>query len=483
MDTLADEMTCDSILTRLVGFYEQGHIGPILHVTTFDARDAAQALRHVQDGNHIGKVVLIMPDPAAEMAPTLIPSCPPVRHVKFDPDATYILAGGTGGLGRSIATWAVERGARNLTFVSRSAGVSKASRALFSELESMGCNVVAVPGRVDQLDDVQKAVDMSPKPVKGVFQLAMVLKDTQMMNMDWSQWADVLAPKVDGTWNLHQALLSQSLDFFWMASSITAHVDRPGQGNYNAANTFIDAFCQYRHSLGRPASVLNICAISDIGFVAENAQAERQIKKSGLYFLREREFLDFLELSLLECQPEDTAELDGAPRAVPPAPWTNRSQVVMGLRSKQHLSDPKTTASWARNRRMGLYHNVPVEGAASSSSAATAESNALKELLARAVEGGDSGEAVLKDRRTVEFIAHEIGRKIYDLMLRPDEQVEVGLTFAQMGMDSLMAIEMRRWFKVAFGLNVSVLEIMGTGSLTMSAELTVAKLLDKLQAV
>lgn len=292
------------------------------------------------------------------------------------------------------------------------------------------------------------------------------------MDMDWSQWTDVLAPKVRGTWNLHEALLPHRLDFFWLASSITTAVDRPGQGNYNAGNAFLEAFCQYRHSLGLPASVTNISPISDVGFVAESPYAQRQIKISGLYFLREREFLDFLELSLLEGQPESCVPGDGA-SALPSAPWSNRSQVLMGLRAVQHLNDPSSKVSWQRNRRMGLYHNLRAEGAVSTN----IESNTLKDLLARAVE---SEGAVLKDTSTVDFLAAETGRKIYDLMLKPEEKVDVGLTLAQIGLDSLMAIELRRWFKVVFGLQLSVLEIMGSGSLRQLAELTTLKLGEKL---
>jgi len=97
--------------------------------------------------------------------------------------------------------------------------------------------------------------------------------------MEWSAWqAASRPPKMDSTWNLHEACMGQSLDFFWLASSLVTVVDQPGQGNYNAANTFLEAFCQYRHSQVLPASVLNICPIDGVGFVAENPIARRNMK-------------------------------------------------------------------------------------------------------------------------------------------------------------------------------------------------------------
>jgi hypothetical protein len=85
-------------------------------------------------------------------------------------------------------------------------------------------------------------------------------------------------PKMEGTWNLHPMLMDQSLDIFWLASSLITAIDPPGQTNYKAANTFVEAFCQYRHSLNLPASVLNIYIIDGVGFVVENPVARRNNK-------------------------------------------------------------------------------------------------------------------------------------------------------------------------------------------------------------
>ena len=476
-------LDCADNLHRLLGdflkHYRQGLLKPLEH-TVFDAGDIRGAFRHLQNGDHIGKVIVTMP-PEESVAGSLN-SVPWTRQTRFDPDSTYLLAGGVGGLGRSIATWMVERGARSLTFLSRNAGRSEASRSLFAELEDMGCTVTAIPGRVDVVEDVQRAIRQSKSAIRGVLQLAMVLQDTPIADMRWSQWKEVLAPKVQGTWNLHEAFLSHRLDFFWMSSSIITAIDSPGQGNYVAANAFLEAFCQYRHTLGLPASVLNICPINGVGYVAENVHAQRTVKSQGIYTLGEREFLDFLDLGLQDVLPPAEAAAEGA-RPLPTS-WCNTTQVLMGLRSEQALDDPNNRTNWRRDRRMGLYHNVRADGGAGGSAGArSAKSNAPLDFLARAAEDGPVFLEGEHKEEAVGFLAREIGRKIYDFMLRPEEEEpDTGISLQQLGLDSLMAIELRRWFKGVFGFHLSVLEIMGAGSLEQLAAVTATKLAVKLRA-
>lgn len=396
---------------------------------------------------------------------------PSARALEFDPDATYLLTGGLGGLGKSTSTWMIEHGARSLTFLSRSAGVSEDSKQAIKELESLGAEVNAVAGGVENLGDVEAAVRASEKPIKGVFHLAMVLRDSPMADMTWDQWDEVKRVKINGAWNLHNTLKDQPLDFFWLASSVVTVVDQPGQGNYSAASTYIEAFAQYRRGLGLPASALNICPVKGVGFVEDTAHAMRNTKAQGIYFLGEREYLDYVEHTILSNKP-DQRVLENGPSSQPPLAWKDNGQVIMGLRSELHLEDPNNRCNWRRDRRMGSYHNIRSGEAASG---AGDDSGVLKALLTRAAEEPE----VFADKANIEFLAHEIGVKVYDFMLKPGENVDTSLSLQQIGLDSLMATELRRWFRQLLGLQISVLEIMGTGSLMQLAELTSTALKNK----
>jgi hypothetical protein len=147
-------------------FYGQGKLKALKPITEFHANDAKKAFRHLQDGSHIGKVAFTIPtDISTIKAKARTP------EVHLDPLASYLLVGGFGGLGRGLAVWLAENGAKSLVILSRSGRVDN---SLSLELESMGCTVTVVKGSVVKLEDVKEAVTRAPSPIKGVFNLATV---------------------------------------------------------------------------------------------------------------------------------------------------------------------------------------------------------------------------------------------------------------------------------------------------------------------
>ena len=152
-------------------YFRHGFIQPIKPLKLFDAVEIEEAFRFMQKGQHIGKIVVSMPQYQEELPTALTP-----QQLVLRPDGLYLLVGGLGGLGRSVSTWMVENGARHFVYLGRSAGMSEDDKAFFDELRSLGCTVDAVAGSVSKLEDVKKAVSRSTRPLAGVIQMSMILR-------------------------------------------------------------------------------------------------------------------------------------------------------------------------------------------------------------------------------------------------------------------------------------------------------------------
>jgi hypothetical protein len=458
-------LVIQSILRRTLQFVEEGKLRAPEKVSVFQAVDVESAFRLLGNGDHIGKVVVSMPGD-----PSSIPARAPVpKTLALDPNATYVITGGLGGLGRSVATWMAEKGARSIVFLSRSAGTRQTDLDFLAELASMGCSGIAVSGQVNCIEDVNKAIALSPNPIKGVVHFAMVQREGSAVTLDYDDWTAAIAPKVDGAWNLHNALLDRQLDFFVMSSSVLTITNQPGESNYGAATSFLEAFCQYRRGLGLPASTLLICPMSEVGFIEDNPAAMRKVRSGGFTFLAEREFLDFMDYTIQHQMPDDsqtTTERDG--NVERSQPWSDGGYVAMGIRAEIPLSDPRCKLAWRCDPRFGTYHNLRADVVGGE----TQTANPTAELLARAKESPD----LLDEAETLTFLAVEIGRRIHSIMMNDDADVDVALTPQQIGVDSLMAVELRRWWKLTFGLDLTPLEIMGSGCLAELGVLTVTKL-------
>lgn len=149
----------------------------------------------------------------------------------------------------------------------------------------------------------------------------------------------------------------------------------------------------------------------------------------------------------------------------------------MGLRSDVPLQDPNNRTNWRRDRRMAIYHNISVEFASLSS-----QSNSSDFQLFLKYTRDDA--SILSQSSSTEYLACEIGRKVHGFMLKPDEEeVNISLSLGQLGLDSLMAIELRRWWKQAFGVDISVLEIMGSGTLEQLGKVAAESLGERLRVL
>jgi NAD(P)-dependent dehydrogenase (short-subunit alcohol dehydrogenase family) len=152
----------------------------------------------------------------------------------LDENASYLVAGGLGGIGRSISAWMVSRGAKNLILLNRSGTKNPEAAELVTELEAQGCKILAPPCDVtkeETLAAVLKEAQETMPPIKGVIQGSMVLRDQIFENMPLEDFKAVTRPKVQGSWNLH-SLCPKDLDFFICLASGSGIAGNRGQANY-----------------------------------------------------------------------------------------------------------------------------------------------------------------------------------------------------------------------------------------------------------
>ncbi|OGM50547.1 hypothetical protein ABOM_000924 [Aspergillus bombycis] len=460
----------ESIMTRAMDYCSAGFIHPITPTTTFEAVSIVDAIRHMQRGQHIGKIVITMPEISTDL-----PAEPSRQELSLRHDRAYLFVGGLGGLGRSIATWLVEHGARHLVFLSRSAGSIPVDDPFVQELAVLGCKSYMVSGDVSKHEDVVRAIRASGKPVGGVLQSSMVLRDNSLLEMKWDEWQAAVQPKVQGTWNLHNALLSEQpeeiLDFFLLFSSAGAMSGQWGQANYNAGNTFLDAFVSYRHSLGLPASTVNIGVIQDIGYVSQNPEILDSLRSTAQYLMREPELLESIELMLHRSSPTHSVA-DQASNI-----YVTRSQIGIGMRSTLPIEAPSNRTIWRKDPRMLVYRNLEVQSGPVASS--TGSGQALTQFLREI----GSNMTMLKAPESAEMLAGEIGKTLFGFLMRAEtEEVDLDAPLASVGIDSLISIELRNWIRRNIGVEITVLEIVRADSVRALGLLAQKKLVEKYEA-
>ncbi|MER5705952.1 SDR family NAD(P)-dependent oxidoreductase, partial [Micromonospora sp. NPDC002296] len=225
------------MLTELLALFEQGVLRP-LPVRVWDVQHARRALRHMSQARHVGKVVLRIPAP-------------------IDPDGTTLITGAGGALAGVFARHLVTTGqSRHLLLASRRG--PEAYRDLVAELTRHGAHVTTVTADVadpDQVAGLLAQVDPA-HPLTAVVHTAGVIADATIGSLDESALDAVLTPKVDAGWALHRATRDADLATFAVFSSVAATLGSPGQGNYAAANGFLDVLARLRQQQGLPATSL-----------------------------------------------------------------------------------------------------------------------------------------------------------------------------------------------------------------------------------
>ena len=391
------------VLRAVHAALEDGQIGA-LPLTLFSKRDVIPAFRYMAQARHIGKVVVTR-DAALTRAP--------IRG-----DGAYLITGGLGGLGLAVARWLVEQGAGQVVLMGRGTP-GDAAGAFIAELNGAAATVCVVRGDVGNAEDARRVlagITGGPLPLRGIIHAAGVLQDGVMVGQEWEAFRRTLTAKLDGTWNLHRLTRDTQLDFFVLFSSISALLGSPGQGNHAAANAFIDSMAHFRRGRGLPALSINWGAWEDIGAAAVHGVADR-IAGQGMGSFSPADGLRVLELLLRS---------NAVQVAVMPVDWATFGRQFGGGRLRATL----------------MAELMPVEATRRLAAAPPADLVGEPSLREAPVATRDH---LLRER--LRALAAKVLGLDSPATLDPDRPLQ------ELGLDSLMAVELRNVMKLALGLD------------------------------
>ncbi|KAF7549858.1 hypothetical protein G7Z17_g6123 [Cylindrodendrum hubeiense] len=393
--------------------------------------DVVKGFRLLQMGKHTGKIVLV--PHADDLVPVMRSG---YRNTKlFSPSKTYLLVGGLGGLGRTLSQWMVRKGAMKLAFLSRSGADKPEAKATVEWLEQRGVDTQVYRGDVSKYSDVKECIDSIGASLGGLFQAAMVLQDVPLETMSFSQWQRCCQPKVQGAQNLHEATLNMDLDFFVCFSSVAAIVGSKAQANYSAANCFLDALMRKRREMGLSGATMNVGAVTGVGVVAENEELQKIMLRMGMDTINEEELL---------YQLEEAVSVDKSANSMSSRGCTAH-QIISGV------GLIKPDVYWASKPIMrNLYSNHDFE--------ASSNDQKAKNILAALREEQDA-------EKKTQILLEGFLEKIASVLATPLESILPSNPLSAYGLDSIVAVEFRKWFRKEIQVDIALFDILGAASI------------------
>ncbi|GAA4115542.1 hypothetical protein GCM10022393_15690 [Aquimarina addita] len=278
-----------TLLKDTVAYIDSGKLAP-LPTKVFDAKDVSDAFTWIEERNYIGKAVINFKDQFVEIDNH--------NNDLFKTDKSYLITGGTKGLGLEIAHWMVDKGVENLSLLSRSGEKDPKVRARINTLREKGANIKVYAVDVADMEGMTQVfldIEKTLPPLVGIFHGAMVLDDGFLLDMNDDRFRKVLKPKVDGTMNLHTLSKKLDLDVFVMFSSLSSLIGHLGQANYVIANTMLDSFAYLRQNLGLPATTVNLGILGQSGVISRDQSLKEMVMDSGIKSFTNEEVLIALE--------------------------------------------------------------------------------------------------------------------------------------------------------------------------------------------
>ncbi|TEY71320.1 hypothetical protein BOTCAL_0095g00030 [Botryotinia calthae] len=441
------DMSLDSVplsttarqLSQTFSLIEHGHIKPIQPRTKFSFKDIRDAFRYMRSGNHIGKIVIT----DGEDRSVKIPIRPSKISLKLRSDASYFIVGGLKGICGSLAMYLSLLGAKNLVVMSRTGCDDDVSQSVLFQLKALGTDVVVIKGDVVKLDDVRVAFKSAIKPIAGIIQGVMLLRDKMFTFMSDTEFNEAIRPKQQGTWNLHNTALQEGLvlDFFTMLSSICGVVGQTGQANYSAASSFLDAFSVYRQGLGLKACSIDLGVIEDVGYVSSNENVAKRLNTQHWTSINESLLHKILRFSILQ---QTSAPINA----------DSSTQMVTGVPVPLHPDSSIYPGDMLRDSRFSFLSFQDSLILATEQHESSSDARALLSLVKSKAKGD-----------TVLLMTIEVINRQFMKSLSLSEPIEPAKPLSGYGIDSLVAVESRNWVRVHLGAEITTLEVINAKTL------------------
>ncbi|KAK7994506.1 hypothetical protein PG991_016094 [Apiospora marii] len=364
----------------------------------------------------------------------------------FEAQATYVISGGLGGLGREIMRWMASRGARHfLATSSRGVAGRPDVLAFIQEMEDQGVVVHAPASDIADRAVLQATLDEASKtlpPIRGCIQAAMVLADNMLANMTAAQFHRALAPKYQGSWNLHE-LLPKDMDFMVFLSSMSGIIGNPAQANYAAGNTFEDALARHRAASGLKGVSFDLGLVLEAGWASDNFEDVTKSLRAGLGGLTQKQLMAILDVL---CDPGYDCAAHNAAQVVN----------IHDKPAKLYRMFQDGVLHWAGKPlfknilRLGQVELVNGSGGAGGKGEGDVTAVDYLALIREAADAEEAGQIVT---------AALLGKLSKSLSV-PAESLDVGKPAYVLGVDSLIAVELRYWFIKQFGVEVPVFVIL-----------------------
>lgn len=408
------------VIGELFGLIREGVFVPLPY-RLFDGEDASEAFRLMQRSGHIGKILLKPADPGFAERPLNN------KPLQFAADGAHLVIGGMGGFGCEIAEWLADYGAKTIVLTSRSGQQQQVHKDLVNRLSRRDVSVRMVACDVTDRNAMDKLIISirEEMPLKSVIHSAMVLDDGLMNDLDRERFEKVITPKVVGARYLDQLTWQDELDHFILFSSATTLIGNPGQSHYVAANAYLEGLARERRRAGRPAVAVGWGAIGDVGFLARNMDVSDKLSRHlGAAMIKAREGLDLLTKAIVH----DDGAVDNAVLYIGNFDWASAKQTL-----------PLLSTS--------IFEDIQFDVETSGDETQQVD---LKMLVAGKSE---------KDAQKA--VSDLVVSELSTILRLPVEDIGLQRPLPELGMDSLMGLELRMTVQKKFGVEMPLNAISG----------------------